>query len=138
MIIDHIGIVVKSLEKSILHWENVFGYKQYTTIITNTRQKVKVVFLKKNNSIMIKLVSPLSENSPIFQFMKKGGGIHHLCFKCNDINEQLIDLKQKKLRILVPPQPGEAFMNQNIAFVYAKEGLNIELIDTEIKTGIIK
>jgi len=35
------------------------------------------------------------------------------------------------LRILVTPQPGEAFENQNIAFVFAKHGLIIELIETQ-------
>ena len=50
MIIDHIGIVVKDIEKGIEHWGNIFGYSQMTKIVTNTRQKVKVVFLKKENS----------------------------------------------------------------------------------------
>ena len=45
MIIDHIGIVVKSLEKGIKHWETVFGYVQYTGIVENSRQHVRVVFL---------------------------------------------------------------------------------------------
>ena len=47
MNIDHIGIVVKSIEKSILYWEDVFGYKQKTEIVINTRQHVKVVFSGK-------------------------------------------------------------------------------------------
>ena len=35
------------------------------------------------------------------------------------------------LRVLAQPQPGEAFENERIAFVYAGDGLNVELIDTE-------
>lgn len=46
MVIDHVALVVTSLEEGISHWENVFGYKQHTSIIKNTRQKVFVVFLK--------------------------------------------------------------------------------------------
>ena len=45
MIIDHIGIAVKSLEQSIEHWERVFGYQQLTAIVVNSRQKVRVAFL---------------------------------------------------------------------------------------------
>ncbi len=37
MIIDHIGIVVRSIKKGIRHWEEVFGYKQQTEIVTNTK-----------------------------------------------------------------------------------------------------
>ena len=54
MVIDHLGIVVKSIEQSIEHWEKVFGYEQMTEIVINTRQKVKVVFLTKENSTQIK------------------------------------------------------------------------------------
>ncbi|MGI6396540.1 MAG: VOC family protein [Desulfomonilia bacterium] len=136
MIIDHIGIAVKSLQEGIKHWEQVFGYRQATEIIVNTRQKVKVVFMKKENSIDIKLIEPTDETSPVYIFSQKGGGLHHLCFKCDDIEMELNVMKSKGLRILTPPQPGEAFENKDIAFVFAKQGLNIELIDTEKRAGV--
>jgi methylmalonyl-CoA/ethylmalonyl-CoA epimerase len=136
MVVDHIGIAVKSLEEGIKHWENIFGYRQATEIVTNTRQKVRVVFLSKHNSIDIKLIEPIDETSPVYNFCRKGGGLHHLCFKCADIKNELDLMKSKGLRILAPPQPGEAFENENIAFVFAKQGLNIELIDTEKRAGI--
>lgn len=75
MIIDHLGIVVKSLSKGILHWEKVFGYSQYTSIVENTRQKVKVVFLRKENSLPVKLVEPVGEDSSVYRFSRQGGGV---------------------------------------------------------------
>ena len=39
------------------------------------------------------------------------------------------------LRILTSPEPGEAFDNELIAFLFAGNGLNIELIDTDKKAG---
>ncbi len=137
MIIDHIGIVVKDIEKGIEHWGNIFGYSQMTKIVTNTRQKVKVVFLKKENSLVVKLIEPTAEDSPIFLFAKKGGGLHHLCFKCDNMDKQLELFTEQKIRILAKPQPGEAFENENIAFLYAKHGMNIELIDTDKKAEIL-
>jgi len=131
MIIDHIGIVVNSIEEGIESWGKLFGYQQMTEVVTNTRQKVKVVFLKKEDSMSIKLIEPTDSTSPIYMFARRGGGLHHLCFKCRNQNESLADLAAKGARILVPPQPGEAFENENISFVYANHGLNIELIDTE-------
>lgn len=50
MIIDHLGIVVKSIDEGIKYWEEVFGYKQMTEVVINTRQKVKVVFIKRKFS----------------------------------------------------------------------------------------
>jgi methylmalonyl-CoA/ethylmalonyl-CoA epimerase len=100
-------------------------------IVINTRQKVKVVFLTKKDSLQIKLIELVDDTSPVFLFAKKGGRLHHICFKCDDVDKQLDLLKEKQLRILTPPQPGEAFENEKIAFLFAKHGLNIELIDTD-------
>jgi methylmalonyl-CoA/ethylmalonyl-CoA epimerase len=137
MRIDHIGIAVKSLETAIEYWKTVFDYNQMTEIVCNSRQNVRVVFLSKKNSIVIKLIEPIDETSPIYRFTKKGGGLHHLCFACSEIMETLEDLKVKGLRVLAEPQPGEAFENEKIAFLYAKNTLNIELIDTDKRAKLL-
>lgn len=131
MIIDHIGIAVKSLEAGIENWKKHFGYMQKTEIVINTRQKVRVVFLEKKNSIDIKLIEPLDETSAVFQFAQRGGGLHHLCFKCSNVDEMVENLRNQGMRVLSGPQPGEAFEYEKIAFLFAKQGLNIELIDTD-------
>jgi hypothetical protein len=41
------------------------------------------------------------------------------------------------VRLLQGPEPGEAFDNRKIAFVYAGDGLNVELIDTDLRAGRI-
>ncbi len=133
MVIDHLGIVVTSIEEGIDHWENVFGYRQMTDVVVNSRQKVKVVFLAKEQSTTVKLIEPVDETSPAYRLAKRGGGLHHLCFKCENIDRQIDQLTQKGLRVLSQPAPGEAFENENIAFIFAKQGLNIELIDTDNK-----
>ena len=138
MVIDHIGIVVKSIEKGIEHWEQVFGYKKMTEMVVNTRQKVKVAFMSKKDSLTVKLIEPLDASSAVYRFALKGGGLHHLCFKCQEMDNELKSLKKLGLRVLASPQPGEAFDNENIAFVYDNHGLNIELISTDKKAKLIK
>ncbi|MBD3419285.1 MAG: hypothetical protein GF398_04120 [Chitinivibrionales bacterium] len=137
MIIDHIGIVVSSLDKGIEKWRRLFGYDQLTEITTNTRQKVNVVFLEKENSAIVKLIEPTDDSSPVFLFAKRSGGLHHLCFRTENLDAEIARLESESLRILARPQPGEAFDNKNIAFVYAQDGLNIELIDTARKANIL-
>jgi methylmalonyl-CoA/ethylmalonyl-CoA epimerase len=107
-VIDHIGVVVQRLEDGIAQWMDLFGYSQLTEPVINTRQKVRVVFMTKMDSCLIKLVEPVDER-----------------------------FKDMGLRVLSEPQPGEAFDDQQIAFVYAQQGLNIELIDTEKKAKTI-
>jgi methylmalonyl-CoA/ethylmalonyl-CoA epimerase len=135
MVIDHIGIVVRSLEEGIQQWNELFGYRKNSDIVTNTRQKVRVVFLAKEGSLPVKLVEPSEPASPVFLFARKGGGLHHLCFRCGSLKTQIPLLEAKDAKFLVPPEPGEAFNHHDIAFFLAKNNLNIELIDTEEKKG---
>jgi methylmalonyl-CoA/ethylmalonyl-CoA epimerase len=135
MVIDHIGIVVRSLEQGIEQWQKLFGYRQSSEIVTNTRQKVKVVFLSKPDSIVVKLVEPSTPDSPVSAFARRGGGLHHLCFRCGDLTMEIPALKANGARFIVPPQPGEAFGERDIAFFLTDNGLNVELIDTTFKEG---
>jgi methylmalonyl-CoA/ethylmalonyl-CoA epimerase len=138
MVVDHICFAVKDLDEGIAYWEFVFGYKQMTGIVINSLQKVKVVFLGKKNSLAIKLIEPLKDNQSLINFVNRGGGFHHVCFRCKNLNREMKKLKDKGLITLVPPQPGEAFNNNNIAFLLARYGLNMELIDTDEKAEIIR
>ena len=133
--IDHIGVVVRSLERGIRQWEEQFGYRRNSDIVTNSRQQVKVVFLAKKDSVAIKLLEPSSEGSPVALFARKGGGLHHICFRCADMKAEISRLTSTGARMLVPPQPGEAFRNKDIAFLFAENNLNIEIIDTTEKQG---
>lgn len=135
MIIDHIGIVVRSLEEGINQWQDLFGYRKNSDIVVNTRQKVRVVFLAKKGSLPVKLVEPSEPASPVSVFARRGGGLHHLCFKCNDMKAQIQLLEPKGAKFVVPPEPGEAFKNHDIAFFLVNNALNVELIDTDEKTG---
>lgn len=135
MVIDHVGIVVPSLEQGIRQWEELFGYRKNSEIVLNSRQRVRVVFLAKQESLTIKLLEPSGPDSPVATFARRGGGLHHLCFRCNDMKVQIPLLKEKGARFIVPPQPGEAFGNRDIAFFLAGNNLNVELIDTTHKEG---
>lgn len=137
MIIDHIGIVVQSLEAAIQRWGTMFDYRLCSDIVINTRQKVRVAFLSKQGSLTIKLLQPTDFNSSVAGLAAKGGGLHHICFRCVDLKSEVPLLKKKGARLLVSPQPGEAFNNREIAFLFAGGNLNIELIDTTEKAGWI-
>ena len=138
MKIDHICFAVKDLREGITYWKDVFGYYQMTEIIENSLQKVKVTFLCRDGSILVKLIEPVSGNQSLINFVNRGGGFHHICFRCSDVQEKINELTGKGLITLVPPQPGEAFNNNCIAFMLARHGINIELIDTDEKAGIIQ
>lgn len=138
MIIDHIGIVVSSIDNGIQQWQKVFGYHLVSEVINNTRQKVRVVFLDKTDSILIKLVEPCAADSPVSVFARRGGGLHHLCFRCNELDTAIPLLRANGARLIVPPQPGEAFNGADIAFLLLTNNLSVELIDTTEKQGSVQ
>lgn len=133
LVIDHIGIVVNSIEEAIAEWEAIFGYRQSSDVVTNTRQKVKVVFLSKEDSLPVKLLSPSEPSSPVALLARRGGGLHHVCFRCDSLRVEVPWLQEQGARMTVAPEPGEAFCNHEVAFFSAGNNLRFELIDTTEK-----
>jgi len=124
MIIDHICYAVKNLNDGISFWENMFGYKQMTNIIVNSRQQVKVTFLEKEDSITIKLIEPVETNQSLLNFVNKGGGYHHVCFKCSKLDEKMNELKEKGMVPLVSPRRAKPSTTTTLPF-FCQEPVSI-------------
>ncbi len=131
MNLDHICIAVRKIDQARDKLCSQFGYAPRTDKVTNTRQKVIVQFLQKPGSIDLKLIEPSDPSSPIIDFVKKGGGLHHLCFRADDSQTAIQELCDEGARIIAGPQPGEAFDDNLITFLYLGFGLNVEIIDTD-------
>lgn len=137
MKLDHVCIAVRSIDLAVEKLCPLLGYTPKTGKVTNTRQKVNVVFLGQPGSLDIKLIEPFGDDSPLWQSLRKGEGLHHLCFRTDDTSLAIQDLEARGMRVLAPPAPGEAFDDALIAFGYVGFGLNIELIDSDRRRGVI-
>ena len=131
MKLDHVCIAVRKIDLARDKICAMLGYEPRTAKVTNTRQEVVVQFLQKPGSIDLKLIEPSNPNSPLVDFVKKGGGLHHLCFQAEDGRQAIADLCDKGARLITQQQPGEAFGDHLIAFLYLGFGLNVEIIDTD-------
>lgn len=136
MTFDHVCIAVRSIDKSIDRLCKVLGYSVKTEKISNTRQQVNVQFITKSGSMDIKLIEPSDKHSPLINFLKKGEGLHHICFMSDDMGETILDMTSHGGRLLAGPEPGEAFDDEDIAFLFAGSGLNVEIIDTKKRRGL--
>ena len=133
MRIDHVAVAVRSIEEGAEALCRLLSYQRQSRAVTNTRQKVNVLFLSKPGSLDIKLIEPSDAESPLWPFIRRGGGLHHVCFKVDDVAAACAALAEKGARVLAPPAPGEAFDNSLIAFCYLGLGLNAELIGTDAR-----
>ncbi len=136
--LDHIGILVKDLETAISTFRSLFGYRQATVPVVNTRQKVRVVFLEREGSLPLKLFEAVEPNSALARAARSGGVLHHLAYYTEDLEGTIESLVALGARVLSPPQPGEAFDDHPIAFLYAGSGMNVELVTTRNWRGRIR
>ena len=132
MQIDHVCIAVRSIAAAKKRLCDILEYQEKTAVVKNTKQDVLVQFFSKAGSLDIKLIQPGGPDSPLKNFLKsRGEGLHHLCFKADDVHQAIDTLQEKGARITADPLPGEAFDDELIAFAYVAGGLNIEIIDTD-------
>ena len=114
MKLHHIGIVVKNIQKSLGELTQYLDFESTTVPSLVGSQKVNICFLKTNN-VFLELIEPAQENSPISNFVKSGGGFHHLCFEVDDIHLELAKMKKNGARIIVDVVKG--FEERLTAFV---------------------
>lgn len=126
--LDHIGIAVRSLEAAQIYKVLGLDVQHVETVET---QRVKTAFLSVGDS-NLELLEPTSPDSPIAKFIeKRGEGIHHLCFRVDDIEAHLERLKQAGYRLInEAPVPGAH--GCRVAFLHpaAGNGVLIELSET--------
>jgi len=112
--LHHIGIVVENIQKSLGELTKYLDFESTTVPSLVGSQKVNICFLKTNN-VFLELIEPAEENSPISNFIKKGGGFHHLCFEVDDIHLELEKMKKNGAHIVVDVVKG--FEERLTAFV---------------------
>ena len=124
--IEHIGIAVKSLEVSNVLFEKLFGQPPYKEEEVAS-EGVKTSFFM-NGPNKIELLEATNPDSPIAKFLeKKGEGIHHIAFDVNDINEEVIRLKNEGF-VILNEIPKKGADNKLVVFLHPK-GTNDVLIE---------
>ena len=114
MKLHHVGIVVNNIQESLGELKRYLNFETTSSIMPVGSQKVNICLMKVGNPFL-ELIEPASPDSAINEFVKSGGGIHHLCFEVKDIQTELESLAKKGATILVNPVKG--FDERRIAFV---------------------
>ena len=111
----HVGIVVPNIHESLGEIKKFLTFEEITVPSLIGSQKVTVCFLKVGD-VFIEFIEPASDDSPVSEFVKTGGGYHHICFEVQDIRKELENLKNRGARVIVEPVLG--FEDRLIAFVF--------------------
>ena len=129
MIIEHIGIAVRSLEEALGPYRDCLGLdvSAYEDV---EDQGVRVAMLRVGES-RIELMEPSRADSPIARFLsKRGQGIHHLAVRVTDIEESLRRFKEAGAQ-LIDSVPRDGADNTRIAFIHpsSMNGVLLELVE---------
>lgn len=125
--IEHIGIAVKSLEKSIPLFEKLLNTNCYKTEFVQS-ENVNTAFFQQGDS-KIELLESTREDGVIAKFIeKKGEGMHHIAFEVADIEAEMQRLKDQGFELL-NVQPKKGADNKLICFLHPKHtnGVLVEL-----------
>lgn len=127
--VDHIGIAVRSLETTLPFYTEVLKLP-LLGIEEVESQKVRVAFLKAGET-KLELLEPTTEESTIAQFIeKRGEGMHHIALGVNSIEERIIEMKEKGIR-MIDEEPRIGAGGAHIAFMHPKSasGVLVELCE---------
>jgi methylmalonyl-CoA/ethylmalonyl-CoA epimerase len=131
----HIGVVVASIQTSVQGFLDSLQAEWDGTIFYDPNQAVRVTFLRGKHAAnpLLELVEPAGENSPVIPFLKRGGGLHHLCYQIDNLEDQLALSRAQRGLVVRPPLPAVAFGGRRIAWVYTKNKLLLEYLERQRK-----
>ncbi len=125
--LDHVGVAVPDLDAALKVWKTLLGEEPVIEDVEG--QKVRTATFPSG----IELLAPLSAESPVAGFLdKRGGGIHHVTLRVQDLDAELQRLKAAGVRLInEEPVPGAG--GCRIAFVHPKAtgGVLLELAEHE-------
>lgn len=127
--LDHIAVAVPDLAEGIRRFAEDFGLtfegqEDVLSAVTST------AFFPIEGTC-IELIHPLNGQGPVQKYLdKRGGGLHHICFETDDIEADMVRLRELGYRLLSDaPQPGAH--GTRVVFVHPKStgGILIELAE---------
>ncbi len=120
-VLAHIGIATFDIEKSVALYRQLCPEVVVNETITVGEQGVIVCFLDfppHSAQGRIELLQPLNETGPIAKFLaKRGEGLHHICFSCENLTEKLKLLAADGFR-LIDKTPRIGALGKPVAFVH--------------------
>lgn len=128
MKLDHIGVAVEDLNRSLSAYESLglqCAYREHVE-----RDGVEVAFVPFEGG-RFELLKPDRETSPVRDFLnKRGPGMHHIALEVANLHAHLEELKERGVRLIdQSPRPGAE--HSLVAFIHpsATGGVLVELVE---------
>ena len=129
--LHHVGFVVASIDDSVERFIAAMGLHWDGQVFHDPIQTVRVTFLQNGTAAapMVELVEPASPRSHVAGFLKRGGGLHHLCYEVDSLDARIESALAAGAVLLRPPAEAVAFDGRRIAWVCTPDRLFIEYLE---------
>ena len=127
--LDHVGIAVRDLDSAVKLWQQVAGATVTHREVVD-EQAVEVVMLRVG-SLMIELIHPISDDSPVARFLSsRGEGIHHIALECESTPTEL-DRARLEGAHLIDNSARIGAEQSHVGFVHPRSlvGVLLEFVD---------
>lgn len=128
--LDHIAIAVPDLDEAITRFATDLGIA-LDHVEDVTSAQTRTAFLPVSGPTNVELITPLDGAGPVAQSLdKRGPGLHHLCFRTDDLDADVAKLREKGWRFTTDaPTPGAH--GTRVMFIHPKSagGVLIELAE---------
>ena len=114
---NHIGVVVNDIDEAVKNYIKLNpNYREISReIVENDLSEISIIC---DGDYAIEFVRPINEKSPVYNFLKKGGGIHHICYSTDSIDEYF---QRNKENIRVIKNKHVGFFGYTIAFFVQRD-----------------
>jgi methylmalonyl-CoA/ethylmalonyl-CoA epimerase len=128
--LHHVGILVRDIATVTTDFVARLGYRVESNLIEDPTQTAYVVFLRQpESSSWLELITPNSTESKLMNALRKGGGLHHLCYEVPQMRNACEHLRNQTMFMVAPPTPATAFPGRQIAWFMDQAGLLVELLE---------
>ena len=123
--LDHLAIVVPSTDEALKIWRDQLGFPVVCSEVAN-HGAVRLTHLDLGNT-HLQLVEPLSPDHPLHAWLAKNGpGLHHFCFKVDDVAAAHAELVAAGLAPTAPP-PHEGMQGKRALVLARSATQNVQV-----------
>ncbi|HJM88798.1 MAG TPA: VOC family protein [Dehalococcoidia bacterium] len=124
--IDHIVIAVEDLDAAVAQYEAIFGQPVGRTGELPAAGFNQAFF--EFGDTEVELVAPTSDEGPIANRVKNGGGVHLLAMRVDDVDVALAGMREKGVRLIGDPGEGNPVTGQVFVHPASSGGVLVQIV----------
>jgi len=132
----HWGYVVEDMDEALKHWKSI-GAKVIVPPGAPEDLGVICCFILYENSVPIELIASVNDETEDTNESSKSGGLDHVCFFTDDMNEDIQKAEKAGGKLTIPPTYNSHF-DRKLTFLSMPGGLMVEFMDRRAKGSLNK